>query len=329
MRMKEEEIRKRDVFNKYLELVENDVKDLFEFNSFIETNCPACDNNDYNYEFEKIGFKYVSCNICATLFVNPRPGFESLKEFYLNSESTSFWINEFFKPVAEVRREKIFKPRAEYISKIIVNGKNNVIGDIGAGFGLFLEELKKLLPDNHFIAIEPSRDMAEICGKKGFKVLDRCLENIEDMENSFDYLTAFELTEHLFDPGLFFNDIFKLLKPGGYVLLTTLNVYGFDMQTLWDKSKSIFPPHHLNFFNPKSISLLLNSSGFNIKEVATPGQLDVDIVEGMVKSEGFDAGRFCNLLINEGSPKAKNELQTWISKNLFSSHMRVLGQKSY
>ena len=89
--MKEEEIRKRDVFNKYLELVEKDVKDFFEFNSFIETNCPACGSSDFLFEFEKLGFGYVSCVDCLTLLVNPRPPSETLKIFYSKSKSTSFY----------------------------------------------------------------------------------------------------------------------------------------------------------------------------------------------------------------------------------------------
>ena len=67
--------------------------------------------------------------------------------------------------------------------------------------------------------------------------------------------------------------------------MTTLNGLGFDIQQLWEQSKSISPPHHLNFYNTKSISLLLESSGFEIVEIATPGKLDWDIVEGMIKDK--------------------------------------------
>ena len=66
-----------------------------------------------------------------------------LNKFYSRSLSTSFWVNEFFKPVAETRREKIFRPRSEYVSKLFSENWEWVIGDIGAGVGLFLEELKK------------------------------------------------------------------------------------------------------------------------------------------------------------------------------------------
>lgn len=324
--MKEEDIRKRDIFNKYLELVAKDVNDFFDFKSFVSIECPACGNNKFSFEFEKIGFKYVSCQVCSTLFVNPRPPFEVLTEFYSKSPSTSFWVNEFFKPVTEVRRDKIFKPRAEHISKLFEN-KNWTVGDIGAGFGLFLEELKKIRPDSYYIAIEPSTEMSDICRDKGLDVYCTCLEDLKGMDGCFDLLTAFELLEHLYDPLTFLEKVHSLLKPGEYLFCTTLNGKGFDILLLWKRSKSVTPPHHLNFFNPMSIRLLFQRSGFEIEEISTPGKLDYDIVEGMIKNEGVDLGKFWKLLAEEASGKCKLELQDWISKYNLSSHMRILAKK--
>jgi SAM-dependent methyltransferase/ribosomal protein S27E len=325
--MKEEEIRKREVFNRYLELVEKDVKEFFDFNSFVQINCPACGGDSFIKEFEKLGFRYVTCKNCSTLFVDPRPPFDTLKEFYSKSPSTSFWVSEFFKPVAEVRREKIFRPRAEYISALLKDNRKWVVGDIGAGFGLFLEELRKILPDGNYIAIEPSVEMAEICKAKGLKVQCVCLEDMKGMKNSFDLLTVFELLEHLYEPLTFLKKAYFLLKPGGHLFLTTLNGKGFDILLLWDKSKSTAPPHHLNFFNPDSLRYLMEKIGFEIIEVSTPGKLDWDIVEGMIKNEGVNCGRFWNLLALEESEECKRELQDWISKNNLSSHMRILAKK--
>jgi hypothetical protein len=96
---------------------------------------------------------------------------------------------------------------------------------------------------------------------------------------------------------------------------------------LWEKSKSIAPPHHLNFFNPTSIKFLLERIGFEIIEISTPGMLDWDIVEGMIRNEGVDIGRFWNLLAEGSSEICKKELQGWISKNNLSSHMRILVKK--
>lgn len=325
--MKEEEIRKRDVFNKYLELVQKDVESFFDFSTFKEGDCPACGNSEFIAEFEKIGFKYVSCKNCETLYVNPRPAFETLNIFYSKSPSTSFWVNEFFKPVAEGRREKIFRPRAEFISKFFSVNKEMVVGDIGAGFGLFLEELKKIVPENRFIAIEPSSEMADICSSKGLDVECTCLEDMKGMEEKFDILTTFELLEHLFEPASFFKKAYSILKPGGYLFLTTLNGKGFDILSLWEKSKSIAPPHHLNFFNMDSVSNLLKNTGFDIVEASTPGKLDWDIVEGMIRNEGINVGRFWDLVSFKGTDNCKKELQEWIVNNNLSSHMRVVARK--
>ena len=55
--MKEEEIRQRSAFNRYLELVAEDVKTIFaDRGCFITINCPACGGKNYQPQFEKLGF---------------------------------------------------------------------------------------------------------------------------------------------------------------------------------------------------------------------------------------------------------------------------------
>ena len=325
--MKEDDIRNRTAYDQYIKLADEDAKNIFDFSGFVKINCPACKSSEAVHEFEKKGFCYVSCKQCGTLFVNPRPSFHDLETFYKSSSSTSFWINEFFKPVAEKRRKKIFYPRAEYISQKLFRENKKTIGDIGAGYGIFLEELKKFWKDSTMVAIEPSQELAEICSQKGFNARCSTLEKLKGFDGTFDLLTAFELLEHLFNPEEFLKQVYRLLKPGAYFLITTLNGQGFDIEVLWEQSVSINPPHHLNFFNLKSISLLLKSIGFNIIESSTPGKLDWDLVENAYKKEGKDIGRFWKLLADKASQDTKQDFQAWIVKNNLSSHMRILAQK--
>lgn len=326
--MKEEEIRKRAVFNRYLELVREDVEAIFADRSgFIQTDCCACGGKSYEPQFEKLGFAYVLCRDCGTLFVNPRPPFHLLMDFYTKSRSASFWVHEFFQPVAEARREKIFRPRAEHIRDTLPQVSNGVIGDIGAGFGLSLEELGKFWRNARLIAIEPSAEMVEICKGKGLEVLPCALEDVQGWDGKFDLLTSFELLEHLHTPGEFLRKVGQLLRPGGYLFLTTLNGEGFDIQLLWEMSKSVSPPHHLNFLNPRSLALLSRANSFKVERIDTPGQLDWDIVEGMYREEGIEPGRFFRLVAERAEPAAKSSLQAWISGNNFSSHMRMLASR--
>lgn len=324
--MKEEDIRKRDTLKMYLRLVSEDVDRFFDVDDFVSVRCPACGSRSSRPQIRKSCFTYASCLKCGTLFANPRPPFRMLDDFYSNSSSTSYWVNEFFKPVAEARREKIFKPRAEHISGLLRRKKGNVIGDIGAGFGLFLEEMRKIIPDNRYIAIEPSVEMAAICKGKSLEVKDKCLEDMRCCDVKFDLLTAFELVEHLYDPRLFLKKAYDILKPGGYFYMTTLNGEGFDIILLWENSKSVTPPHHLNFFTVTSIRRLLSDIGFKVLEVSTPGKLDWDIVEGAIK-DGCKVGRFWELVSKVASDACKERFQEWISDNNLSSHMRVIARK--
>lgn len=327
--MKEDEIRKRDVLNRYLELVKIDSEVIFQDKStFQSLPCPACGSDRYDSQFDKSGFCYVQCGACDTLFVNPRPTYKNLMQIYTDSPSTKFWVEDFFLPMAEARREKIFKPRAEYITKKFPQLSRGDIGDIGAGFGIFSEELKKIWMDANIVAIEPSVDMAMICRNKGLTVLESTMENVDPLCHQFDLLTAFELFEHLHDPVVFAEKACKLLKPGGYLYLTTLNGLGFDIQLFWERSKSVTPPHHLNFFNPHSMRILLEKMGFTLIEASTPGQLDWDIVEGGFLQEAIAPSRFFRTVSKYGSEQAKKDLQSWIGGNNFSSHMRVLAQKN-
>lgn len=326
--MKEDEIRKRDVLNRYLELVKIDAEVIFKDKSTFQTlSCPACESARFESQFEKSGFHYLQCTECDTLFVNPRPTYENLMQIYTDSPSTKFWVEEFFLPMAEARREKIFKPRAQYITEKFPQLRTGVIGDIGAGFGIFSEELKKIWMDANIMAIEPSVDMAVICRSKGLAVLESTMENVDPLCYQFDLLTAFELFEHLHNPVVFAEKAYNLLKSGGYLYLTTLNGLGFDIQLLWERSKSVTPPHHLNFFNPRSMETLLVRKGFEIVEIATPGQLDWDIIEGAYRHEGLDPGRFFKTVSRHGTNEAKQDLQQWIRANNFSSHMRVIAKK--
>ena len=99
---------------------------------------------------------------------------------------------------------------------------------------------------------------------------------------------------------------------------------GMDILALWEKSGGIHPPHHINFFNPKSIQILLERAGFETRKITTPGKLDVEILESSLGEVFPD--RFWKYFMKQLNENGKNEFQDFLSKNKLSSHMMVVAQ---
>jgi 2-polyprenyl-3-methyl-5-hydroxy-6-metoxy-1,4-benzoquinol methylase len=328
--MKNRDIRKKETFNEYFRLIEEDVNALVRFDKMTHINCPACNGKIFDKAFEKTKFTYVECSSCNTLFANPRPSPENIIDFYRDSKSERYWVDEFFTPMIEARREKIFKPRVDEFLKRFTDEdmSDMIIGDIGAGFGIFLEELKKKAECKRLFAIEPSLAMADICRSKGLEVINKGFEDVTaDEQNRFNILTSFELLEHLIDPYKFMLKVNDILGEKGYFMFTTLNGGGFDIQLLKEKCKAVFPPIHINFFNPESVRILAERSGFEVLDISTPGQLDWDKVECVYREEATDIGYFWRQVADNVSEEGKKSFQKWLSKNGLSSYMEVLLRK--
>lgn len=326
-RMREEEVRSRRAHARYLELVEQDVARLLNDASvFRRVTCPGCGGGGHIPAFIKFGFQYVTCPGCGSLFANPRLSPAALDEFCLHAPSSRYWIEEFFAPFAEARREKLFRPRAQAVAEQLPGLADGIVGDIGAGFGLFLQELRSVWTRARLVAIEPSPEMAAKCRSSGLEVVEATIEQLQGFDGQFGLLTSFELLEHLHAPAQLFEQARRLLRPGGYLLATTLNGEGFDIQLLWERSRSVFPPHHQNLLTPRAVRRLCEDAGVVVEELSTPGQLDWDIIDGAI-GEGMDVDRFWSVVRRQGSDACTQELQAWISRYGLSSHMRVLARK--
>ena len=326
--MKESDIRDNSTLKKYQKLVDKDVKTLLlNKKNLKKINYKAWGCKNVKKIFIKKNFSYFQCLNTKTIFANPRPKPEILEKFYSNSKSSNYWLNNFFLPKLKSRTRKIIKPRIYFLLNNFKNYRNKRFLDVGAGSGIFLNKLKKKWPKGNFNALEPSKSMADQCKKKNIDVYESTIEQVRLKKNKFDVITCFELFEHLYDPKLFLKKIYKMLNKNGIFYFTTLNGLGFDIQMLGKLSNSIYPPYHINFFNPQSIEVLLKKIGFKIILIDTPGKLDFNIVENNLSLLQGSKKAFANYLSKNLTTKEKFEFQNYLTLNKLSSHMRVVVKK--
>ncbi len=332
----ENEIRPVHLMDGQMDRYMNDVRRLLRYrDDFVIVPCPACQSTRNRPCFLKYDFQFVVCDDCQTIYANPRPCPVHLSEYYRESENYAYW-NKYIFPASEaVRLERIFKPRVEMVLEICRRRgiAGNLLVEVGAGFGLFCQEMRARGYFKRVVAIEPTPDLSQTCRQRGIETIEKPVEEVGLLdllktEKMVDVVANFEVIEHLFSPGEFIGKCSELLSPGGMLILTCPNGKGFDIAVLGAVSPAV-DTEHLNLFNPESLSGLLERHGFEVIERRTPGRLDAEIVRNKVLAGEADLSEqlfLKEILIDRWEEKGE-AFQNFLVEQGMSSNMLIAAVK--
>jgi 2-polyprenyl-3-methyl-5-hydroxy-6-metoxy-1,4-benzoquinol methylase len=302
---------------------------------FIRVPCPACDRDDSQPAFEKMGMPFVTCRSCETLFANPRPRREHLEDYYRNAQHYAYWSEKIFPASEAVRREKIFKPRVQRVLDLCrrFNLPTHTLLEVGPGFGLFGEEIMRSGAFRRVIAVEPTPNLAADCRRRGLEVVETPIEQLQRSQllasgERIDVIASFEVIEHLFSPRDFVRQCADLLDAGGVLMVSCPNGKGFDIRMLGEKSSAV-DVEHINLFNPESLTRLLDNSGFEVIDCRTPGRLDAELVRNAMLAGELDptAHSFLRHILLDAWEETGPAFQDFLAENRLSSHMLVAARK--
>jgi len=155
----------------------------------------------------------------------------------------------------------------------LVQGRDNIVLDIGCGEGEAGYELKKQGKAREVIGIE----LVEEAGNRAKEKLDRVIVgDIEKLEipfpkEYFDYILMGDVLEHLIDPWSCLKRLKEYLKPGGSVIASIPNVNHWRVLKdliLCDKWEYVaagtLDRTHLRFYTKKTIIKMFTECGYRI-----------------------------------------------------------------
>lgn len=197
-------------------------------------------------------WSFQQCAECAFVFSNPCLHEDAVVDFYSQLEDREY-SNE-----AE-GRGKNFKTILKRMSSIPT--PDHTLLDIGAASGIFLHEA--LQKGYDVTGIEPSEFLVEEARRLYNLNLER--GTIEDLDDTrrFSTVTCLDIIEHLVEPDDFMKKVSHIINPGGLLVIVTPDI-GSLASRLAGKRWWHYRIAHINFFNLKSLRVLLEKHGFEI-----------------------------------------------------------------
>src|SRR6266704_1166900 len=140
--------------------------------------------------------------------------------------------------------------------------------DVGCGNGRFRATMEKL--GWEVAGVEPDPNSARIAREQlKLPVITSTLEEASFAPDSFDCITAHQAIEHMFDPIGFLAESFRVLRPGGRLVVTTPNISGFGHLIFRRCWRGLEPPRHLHLFSTRALGICVERVGYEIETLRT------------------------------------------------------------
>ena len=114
------------------------------------------------------------------------------------------------------------------------------------------------------VGVDSDQEGVRLMTDEGFQVICDDITTM-DLERTFDLVIAGEVVEHLSNPGLALKNLGKHLNKSGKLVVTTCNPFYYRQQSkIVRKGRIQVHPEHTAWYDPLTMGVLLNSSGFQI-----------------------------------------------------------------
>jgi SAM-dependent methyltransferase len=166
-----------------------------------------------------------------------------------------------------------------------------LILDVGCGDGLATGIAAELNPGNHFVGLDWSADALRQAGVRGLIRVRGSVDTVPIASSTVDVVIMSELIEHLVDTDAAVEEAWRVLKPGGTLLLSTPNLAAWynrvllacGVQPVFSEVslRGIYgrpgrqPAGHLHLFTRRAITALLAAHGFGAIGVSAAPYDDV------------------------------------------------------
>jgi len=243
------------------------------------------------------GFDVIDCRQCGFKHITPIPTVDELERVYKHDyyeEEKPLYLERYLEDIDWWNAT--YTQRYEIFERHLPERQRDIL-DIGSGPGYFLLNGKKR--GWNVRGIEPSIKAFEHSYSLGLEVEHGFfLEQTAKDLGTFDVVNLGLVLEHITDPSGMLRLINHQLNDDGIVCIIVPNDFNpfqlllrdhLDFEPWW-----VAPPHHINYFNFKSLAGLLEKCGFSVVHQESTFPIDLFLLMGDNYIENDEVGRECH-----------------------------------
>jgi len=204
----------------------------------------------------------VKCQRCGLVYINPRPSSSDVLHDYEDV------VDELY---VEEREGRVltFQRHLRPLQRIVGPPDGKRLLDVGCHIGVFVDVAQQ----NGWDAwgVEPSHWAAKQAQAQGLRVVNGTLAMSGFEDASFDVVTMWDVIEHVPDPKGELEQAHRLLKPGGVVVIHTIDIdspFARIMGHRWPWLMEM----HLYYFSPRTLRRMLEGIGYEVIHSSPQGR---------------------------------------------------------
>jgi 2-polyprenyl-3-methyl-5-hydroxy-6-metoxy-1,4-benzoquinol methylase len=299
----------------------------------IKVNCNLCGRDDYLIRFPATadgdaprvdafrcthpGYGHhaqiVECRHCGLVYANPRWPTDVVLDAYTAVEDRTY-VEE------RLGREITFKHHLRDMEQIIGPAEGRSLLDVGAYIGVFVEVAAAAGWQAQ--GVEPSEWAAAEARRRGLNVRVGTLDTAGFALESFDVVTLWDVIEHLVDPAVELDRARCLLRPGGWLVVHTMDIDA-PIARLMGSRWPWLMDMHLYYFSRRTLSRMLAAHGYEVVWQGAQGRyLRLGYVASRVEGLQAGLGRLTRATVNSlgmgeaAVPINFGDLRTFISRRV-------------